>query len=131
MNELNHDIDDDAIANEFVDPELILYSSSTRGGEQLIYLTKVYQIERNTLTINDNYRIDWQFNDRKFCRGIPMIRSFRINPNIQQDFNLQWLGFNHEFNCHTNASTIATEKSKKVLIQRIGTITNMNKLGLL
>ena len=42
MNELNHDIDDDAIANEFIDPELILYSTSTRGGEQLIYLNKVY-----------------------------------------------------------------------------------------
>jgi len=25
MNELNHDIDDDAIDNEFIDPELILY----------------------------------------------------------------------------------------------------------
>ena len=96
MNELNHDIDDDAIANEFIDPELILYSSSTRGGDQLIYLSKVYQIKRNALTLNDNYRIDWQFNDRKFCRGIPMIRSFRINPNIQQDFNLQWLGFNQK-----------------------------------
>ena len=76
MNELNHDIDDDAIDNEFIDPE------------QLIYLNKVYQIKRNTLT---NYRIDWQ--DRKIC-------SYRINPNIQQDFNVQWLGFNHEFNCH-------------------------------
>ena len=84
MNELNHDIDDDAIANEFIDPELILYSSSTRGGEQFIYLSKVYQIKRNALNLNDNYRIDWQFNDRKICRGIPMIRSF---PNIQQDFN--------------------------------------------
>ena len=41
MNELNHDIDDDAIANEFIDPELILYSTSTRGGEQLTYLNKV------------------------------------------------------------------------------------------
>jgi hypothetical protein len=45
MNELNHDIDDDAIANEFIDPELIFYSTSTRGGEQLIYLNKVYQIK--------------------------------------------------------------------------------------
>jgi len=25
MNELNHDIDDDAIDNEFIDPELIMY----------------------------------------------------------------------------------------------------------
>ena len=59
MNELDHDIDDDAIANEFIDPELIFYR------EQLIYLNKVYQIKRNTLTINGNYRIDWQCKDRK------------------------------------------------------------------
>ncbi len=26
MNELNHDIDDDAIDNEFIDPELIFYN---------------------------------------------------------------------------------------------------------
>jgi hypothetical protein len=85
MNELNHDIDDDAIDNEFIDPELIFYSTSTRGGEQLIYLNKVYQIKRNTLTLNGNYRnyrIDWQCKDRKICCGIPMIRSYRINPNI-------------------------------------------------
>ncbi len=49
MNELNHDID----------PELIFYSTSTRGREQLMYLNKVYQIKRNTLTLNGNYRIDW------------------------------------------------------------------------
>ena len=28
MDELNHDIDDDAIANEFIDPELIFYSTT-------------------------------------------------------------------------------------------------------
>jgi hypothetical protein len=83
MNELNHDIDDDAIDNKFIDTELI-------------YLNKVYQIKRNTLTLNGNYRIDWQCKDRKICRGIPIIRSYRINPNIQQDFNVQWLCLNHE-----------------------------------
>jgi len=38
MNELNDniaDVDDD----EFIDPDLLCYSTSTRGGEQLIYLT--------------------------------------------------------------------------------------------
>ena len=114
MNELNNDIDDDAIANEYIDPDLIFYSTSTRGGEQLIYLNKVYQIKRNTLTLNGNYRIDWQCKDRKICRGIPMIRSFRLTPNIQQDFNVQWLGINHELNCHTDASTIVIEKCKKI-----------------
>jgi len=118
MNKLNHDIDDDAIDNEFIDPELIFYSTSTRGREQLLYLNKVYQMKRNTLTLNGNYRIDWQCKDRKICHGIPMIRTFRINPNIKQDFNVQWLGFSHEFNCHTDASTIVIEKCKKVLIER-------------
>jgi hypothetical protein len=48
MNELNDNIaaaDDD----EFIDPDLLSYSTSTRG-EQLIYLNKVYQIKRNSLT---------------------------------------------------------------------------------
>ena len=31
--------------DEFIDPELLSYSISTRGGEQLIYLNKVYQIK--------------------------------------------------------------------------------------
>jgi len=57
-----------------------------------------------------------------------MIRSFRINPNLQQDFYVQWLGFNHEFYCHTDASSIVIEKCKKDLIERIGTIANMNEL---
>lgn len=43
-----------------------------------------------------------------------MIRSFRVNPNIQQDFNVQWLGFNNKFNCHTDASTIVIEKCKMI-----------------
>ena len=57
-----------------------------------------------------------------------MIRSFRLNLNIQQDFNVQWLSINHELNCHTDASTIVIEKCKKDLMERIGTITNLNEL---
>ena len=51
MDELNHDIDDDAIANEYIDPDLIFYSTSTRGGEQLIYLNKVYQIKKKIVAL--------------------------------------------------------------------------------
>jgi hypothetical protein len=29
-----------------IDPELISYSTTTRGGEQMIYLNKVYQIKK-------------------------------------------------------------------------------------
>jgi len=43
MNELNDNIADDD-DDEFIDPDLLSYSTSTRGGEQLIYLNKVYQI---------------------------------------------------------------------------------------
>ena len=128
MNELNNDVGDDEIDNEFIDPELIFYSTNTRGGEQLIYLNKVYQIKRNSITLNGNYRIDWQCKDRKICRGIHMIRSYRINPNIQQDFNVTWLDVDHQLNCHTDASTIVVEQCKKDLIDRIGSIGNMNEI---
>jgi len=69
MNELNDNIaaDDD---DEFIDPDLLSYSTSTRGGEQLIYLNKVYQIKRNSLTHNGNYKVIWQCKDRAMCRGI-------------------------------------------------------------
>jgi hypothetical protein len=43
MNELNDNIADDDDDDEFIDPDLLSYSTSTRGGEQLIYLNKVYQ----------------------------------------------------------------------------------------
>jgi len=36
MNELNNDIADDD--DEFIDPDLLSYSPSTRSGDQLIYL---------------------------------------------------------------------------------------------
>jgi len=110
MNELNDNIADNDDDDEFIDPDLLSYSTSTRGGEQLIYLNKVYQIKRNSLTHNGNYKIIWQCKDRAMCRGIPMIQSFRLDPLVQQDYDVQWLGINHQFNCHTNATSIVIEK---------------------
>ena len=49
------------------------------------------------------------------CRGIPMCL-------VQQDYDVQWLGINHQFNCHTNATSIVIEQCKKDLIERISTI---------
>jgi hypothetical protein len=40
MNELNDNIDDDD--DEFIDPDLLSYSTSTRGGEQLIKLKEIH-----------------------------------------------------------------------------------------
>ena len=122
MNELNDNIADDDDDDEFIDPDLLSYSTSTRGGEQLIYLNKVYQIKRNSLTHNGNYKIIWQCKDRAMCRGIPTIQSFRLDPLVQQDYDVQWLGINHQFNCHTNATSIVIEQCKKDLIERISTI---------
>jgi len=44
------------------------------------------------------------------CRGIPMIQSFRLDPLVQQDYDVQWLGINHQFNCHINATSIVIEQ---------------------
>ena len=55
-----------------------------------------------------------------------MLRSYRVNPNMQQDYNVQWLGINH-LNCHIDASSIV-EKCKKDLMVRIGTIGDMNEI---
>jgi hypothetical protein len=40
------------------------------------------------------------------CRDIPMILSTRLDPLVQQDYVVQWLGINHQFNCHTNLTSI-------------------------
>ena len=51
MNELNNNIADDVIDDEFIDPDLLSYSTSTRGGEQLI------KLNRNSLTLNGDYKV--------------------------------------------------------------------------
>ena len=50
-----------------IDPELISYSTTTRGGEQMIYLNKVYQIKKKIETLHGYFRIQWQCKDRPHC----------------------------------------------------------------
>ena len=100
MNELNNNIADDVIDDEFIDPDLLSYSTSTRGGEQLI------KLNRNSLTLNGDYKVIWQCKDHAMCRGIPRIQSFRLDSFVQQDYDVQWLGINHQFNCHTKSTSI-------------------------
>jgi hypothetical protein len=45
LNEVEQDV------LEKIDPDLISYTFSTRGGDQLIYLNKVYQIKRSYLLL--------------------------------------------------------------------------------
>ena len=47
--EMIEDVNEDL--NE-IDPELISYSTTTRGGEQMIYLNKVYQIKKKIETLH-------------------------------------------------------------------------------
>ena len=42
MNELNNDIDDDAIANEYIDPDLIFYSTRTINLIKYIKLKEIH-----------------------------------------------------------------------------------------
>ena len=44
-----------------IDPELISYSTTTRGGEQMIYFKKKIQ------TLHGYLRIQWQCKDRPHC----------------------------------------------------------------
>ncbi len=48
-----------------IDPELISYSTTTRGGEQMIYLNKVYQINNKVYiqTLHGYFRIQWHCKD--------------------------------------------------------------------
>ena len=47
--EMIEDVNEDLNEN---DPELISYSTTTRGGEQMIYLNKVYQIKKKIETLH-------------------------------------------------------------------------------
>ena len=42
---------------EEIDPDLVSYTFSTRGGDQLIYLNKVYQIKKKLTTAAGLFRI--------------------------------------------------------------------------
>ena len=52
--EMIEDVNEDL--NEIY-PELISYSTLTRGGEQMIYLNKVYQIKKKIETLHGYFRI--------------------------------------------------------------------------
>ena len=52
--EMIEDVNEDL--NE-IDPKLISYSTTTRGGEQMIYLNKVYQIKKKIETLHGYFRI--------------------------------------------------------------------------
>ena len=54
--EMIEDVNEDL--NEIY-PELISYSTTTRGGEQMIYLNKVYQITKKIETLHGYFRIQW------------------------------------------------------------------------
>ena len=48
---------------EEIDPDLVPYTFSTRGGDQLIYLNKVYQIKKKLPTVAGLFRIQWRCKD--------------------------------------------------------------------
>jgi hypothetical protein len=52
-------IEDDIEELNEIDPELMTYSTTTRGGEQMIYLSKVYQIKKKIQTLHwlSSYRM--------------------------------------------------------------------------
>ena len=62
LNEVEQDV------LEEIDPDLVSYTFSTRGGDQLIYLNKVYQIKKKLPTAAGPFRIQWRCKDREHCR---------------------------------------------------------------
>ena len=50
LNEVEQDV------LEEIDPDLVSYTFSTRGGDQLIYLNKVYQIKKKLPTVAGPFR---------------------------------------------------------------------------
>ena len=108
-----------------IDPELISYSTTTRGGEQMIYLNKVYQIKKKIQTLHGHFRIQWHCKDRPHCSTRVMILSLRDDPMVQNDYNILWLGFEHNNNCNINGTSIVVEQFKRDLIERASLIHNM------
>ena len=48
VTEFDNEVEQDVL--EEIDPDMVSYTFSTRGGDQLIYLNKVYQIKKNLPT---------------------------------------------------------------------------------
>jgi len=70
LNELEQDV------LEEIDPDLVSYTFSTRGGDQLIYLNKVYQIKKKLTTADGNNRTN------NHQEGNNNRLSYRITPSI-------------------------------------------------
>jgi hypothetical protein len=100
-----------------IDPELISYSTTTRGGEQMIYLNKVYQIKKKIQTLHGHFRIQWHCKDRPHCSTRVMILSLRDDPMVQNEYNILWLGFEHNNYCNINGTSIVVEQFKRDLIE--------------
>ena len=54
-----------------------------------------------------------------------MILSLRDDPTVQNDYNIRWLGFEHNNNCNINGTSIVVEQFKRDLIERASLIHNM------
>jgi hypothetical protein len=52
-----------------------------------------------------------------------MILSLRDDPMVQNDYNILWLGFEHNNNCNINGTSIVVEQFKRDLIERASLIT--------
>ena len=85
LNEVEQDV------LEEIDPDLVSYTFSTRGGDQLIYLNKVYQIKKKLTTADGLIRIQWRCKDREHCRTTVRLLSLRENLLVQADYNIQSL----------------------------------------
>ena len=113
LNEVEQDV------LEEIDPDLVSYTFSTRGGDQLIYLNKVYQIKKFSNCF-------WYFcKDREHCRTTVRLLSLRENRLVQADYNIHSLGIEHNALCNVNATTIVIEQFKKDLIERASILHNM------
>ena len=110
---------------EEIDPDLVSYTVSTRGGDQLIYLNKVYQIKKKISTAAGPFRIQWRCKDREHCKTTVRLLSLREDPLLQADYNIQSLGIEHSVLCNVNATTILIEQFKKDLIERSSILHNM------
>ena len=71
---------------EEIDPDLVSFTVSTRGGDQLIYLNKVYQIKKKLSTAAGSFRIQWRCKDREHCKTTVRLLSLREDPL----FNDSW-----------------------------------------
>ena len=89
LNEVEQDVLENIVS------DLVSYTFSTRGGDQLIYLNKVYQLKKKLPTAAGPFRIQWRCKDRENCRTTVRLLSLRENLLIQAEYNIQSLGIEH------------------------------------